>query len=394
MPESRRARAIAAGLALILVVGLYSLDYTVERGDTLGRIAKEQGVSLTDLVEANDIENPNLIYPGQVLIIPGEEGGPEEVRVAAVVHVVVRGDTLARIASRYGATVSELAEANGISNPNFIRVGQQITVQGSPTESSEPEAVSTESAADGDSATADPSVRTGRFHIVAKGEKLANIASQYSIPADQIAAANGIVNGVIYSGTRLFLDGPAFVAVGTEGEMAYTVVRGDRLGDIAAAHDVSLKTLVELNSISNPNLITPGQRLIIPTGQRWMCPIDDASFFNDWGFPRGGARWHDGNDLFTEHGSPVYAPVPGLVEQKTGSIGGLQVNLHGADGVLYVNSHLSAFGKSGTVRAGDVVGYVGTTGSAQGTRPHVHFEMYLEGGIVVNPYPSLIAHGC
>lgn len=381
MPENRRARAIAVGLALILLVGLFSLDYTVERGDTLGRIANELGVSVTDLVEANDIDNPNLIYPGQVLIIPGEEE-PD------IVHVVVRGETLARIASKYGATISQLLEANEIPNPNLIRIGQKITVPGSGSTSG--------SGSSSSSSSTDPTVRTGRYHIVARGEKLADVAYQYSgVSADQIAAANGIVNGVIYTGTRLFLDGPSFVAEGSNGEMAYRVVRGDRLGDIAAAHDVSVKTLVDLNAISNPNLIRAGQVLTIPTGQQWTCPVDGASFFNDWGFPRGGGvRWHEGNDLFADHGSPVYAPVGGEVEQKIGSIGGNQVNLHGTDGVLYVNSHLSAFGESGTVRAGDIIGYVGTTGSARGTRPHVHFEMYRAGGVVVNPYPSLIANGC
>ena len=139
-----------------------------------------------------------------------------------------------------------------------------------------------------------------------------------------------------------------------------------------------------------------GQELLIPTGEVWRCPIDGAWFFNDWGFPRGGgSRWHEGNDLFASEGTPVYAPVSGEIEQKVGYLGGNQVNLHGDDGVLYVHSHLSAFGATGAVRAGEVIGYVGTTGSAKGTRPHVHFMMYIEGeDLVVNPYPTLIEHGC
>jgi len=134
---------------------------------------------------------------------------------------------------------------------------------------------------------------------------------------------------------------------------------------------------------------------MIPSGTRWVCPINGASFFNDWGFPRGGGvRFHEGNDLFTTHGAPVHAPVSGTVEFKTGSIGGKQFNLEGDDGVMYLGSHMSEFGKSGRVNAGDVVGYVGNTGNAVGTRPHLHFGMYLSGGVVVNPYPTLLAHGC
>lgn len=383
MPKFRRARALAVGACLALLVGLFSVEYTVERGDTLGAIARDHDVSLSDLIEANSIANPDLIHPGQVLTIPGEDGKPD------ITHVVVRGDTLRRIASTYGAPISLLVETNKISNPDLIRIGQNILV---PAEASS-------GGADGGSSSkgskSDGGLRSGRFHVVKGGEKLETIAANHGVTADQIAKANGIINAIIYRGTRLFLDGPSFTAKGTEGEIRYTVERGDRLGDIAASHGTSTSTLVEINNISNPNLIRSGDTLMIPSGTTWVCPVKSARFFNDWGFPRSaGSRYHEGNDLFTTHGAPVYAPVSGEVVFKTGSIGGKQANLHGDDGVEYLASHMSEFGKSGRVNAGDVIGYVGTTGNAVGTSPHLHFGMYLAGGVVINPYPTLIAHGC
>ena len=134
---------------------------------------------------------------------------------------------------------------------------------------------------------------------------------------------------------------------------------------------------------------------MIPAGKSWVCPVKNASFFNDWGFPRaGGARYHEGNDLFSGRGAAVYAPVSGTVEQKTGSIGGMQFNLTGDDGVMYLGSHMSGFGKSGRVNAGDVLGFVGTSGNAIGTSPHLHFGMFLSNGLAINPYPTLLANGC
>lgn len=366
------------GLALVLAVAVLSVDYTVQRGDTLGGIAREHDVSLSDLVQANNISNPNLIYPGQKLTIPG----------SGEVHTVVFGDTLGRIAKKYGASVSRIAAANDIPNPNLILVGQQILIpSGSSGSGSGPTG--------GSSSERTISDRTGQVHVVKRGESLSKIAAQYrGVTADGIAAANGIVNGTIYAGQALYLSGPGFVASGTAGETSYRVDRGDRLGDIAHQFGVAVNSLVSLNGISNPNLIRSGQVLRVPTGSKWVCPVDGASFMNDWGFPRGGGtRYHEGNDLFVNRGTPVRAPVSGKLTQKTGTIGGLQFSLDGTDGVRYIGTHMDKFGKKGKVNAGDIIGYVGNSGNAVGTPPHLHFGMYHQ-GTPINPYPSLIAHGC
>jgi len=372
MPKNSVSRALAVGSALVLLVALFSVDYTVKSGDTLGKIAKKHGVSVTALVKSNNISNPNLIHIGQVLVIPGEEGEP------GVVHVVRLGDTLGKIATQYGSSVSALAAANGISNPNLIRVGQNIIISGGSSNPGSPH----------------PNVRSGRYAIVRKGESVAAVARRFGLPTNQIARANGIVKGIIYANTRLFADGPSYTFESGGGEGTYKVKSGDRLGDIAAAHGTTISHLARLNGISNPNLIRAGQVLVVPGGSRWACPVEKAAFFNDWGFPRGGgSRWHEGNDLFASRGVPIYAPVSGTVKHKTGPIGGKQFNLTGDDGVIYVGSHMDKFGKSGRVNAGEVVGYNGNTGNAVGSSPHLHFMMFYK-GVVINPYPTLVSQGC
>lgn len=379
MPRFRRSRALAVGSALVVVVALFSVDYTVEKGDTLARIAADNDVSLSDLIAANDISNPNLIYPGQKLVIPG----------SGEVYTVARGDTLGKIAKKYDTSVAKLAAANDISNPDLIVVGQELLVSGGNKSNSG-------SAPTGGSSSEDTvSDRSGQLHIVKRGETLASIAAQYAgVSSDQIAKANGIVGGVIYSGQALYLSGPGYVASGTKGETTYRVKKGDRLGDIAHSYGVSVSSIISANDISNPDYIRSGQVLTIPTGNQWVCPVKNGSFMNDWGFPRGGGiRYHEGNDLFVTKGAPVLAPVSGTVRQVNGTIGGLQFSLQGVDGIRYIGTHMSDFGKTGKVRAGDVVGYVGSTGNAKGTPPHLHFGMSYK-GTPVNPYPSLVAHGC
>jgi LysM repeat protein len=387
MPFDRRVRAAAAATALTLLVAIFSVDYTVRQGDTLGEIARDHDVSVSDLVAANRISNPNLIRPGQVLVIPTKDR----------THVVARGESLYRIAAKYGMTIATLIKANKLSNPNLIYPGQKLVIPGT-TGSGSGGSGGSDGESNGPSRKPDGSyARSGSYHIVKKGETLEGIAAKYSgVSAKEIATANGITNRVIYTGTRLFLDGPGFTATGTTSSSgSYTVRRGDRLGDIASRYGTSISKIASTNGISNVNLIRAGQRLTVPGGGKtWVCPVADASFFNDWGFPRaGGTRFHEGNDLFTTNGAPIRAPVAGTVRFKTGVLGGLQFNLIGADGVEYIGSHLSAKERDGKVNAGDVIGYVGTSGNAQGTHPHLHFGMYV-GGLVVNPYPTLIANGC
>jgi LysM repeat protein len=94
--------------------------HTVQRGQNLETIAARYHVSPDALAQANGISNPNLIYTGQRLRISG--------RTAAMVgtHVVQRGESLSGIARRYGVSVSALVQANGLHNPNFVFVGQRL----------------------------------------------------------------------------------------------------------------------------------------------------------------------------------------------------------------------------------------------------------------------------
>jgi LysM repeat protein len=98
--------------------------YTVVSGDTLSGIAARFGTTVDRLARDNGIKNPNLIFPGQVLKLPGSAAAP-----ATVYHTVKKGDTLSGIANRYKTTVAKLVALNKIKNPDLIYANQKIRIK-------------------------------------------------------------------------------------------------------------------------------------------------------------------------------------------------------------------------------------------------------------------------
>lgn len=97
--------------------------YTVQPGDTLSGIAAKFGTTYQTLAALNGIGDPNRIWAGQVLKVKGQ---PTTMNT----YYVQAGDTLSGIAAKFGTTVSALVSANGIANPNVIYVGQKILLGG------------------------------------------------------------------------------------------------------------------------------------------------------------------------------------------------------------------------------------------------------------------------
>jgi len=128
-----------------LIVSLFGLTasrafadpavYTVQAGDTLYRIAARYGKTVDEIVRANGLRNPSLIYRGQQLIIPddtAEEGSYQTATMSSSqpVYVVQPGDTLVGIALRFGMTARELAELNQLEQWDLIFAGQRLKVLG------------------------------------------------------------------------------------------------------------------------------------------------------------------------------------------------------------------------------------------------------------------------
>jgi len=121
--------------------------------------------------------------------------------------------------------------------------------------------------------------------------------------------------------------------------------------------------------------------------------ISKRAVADTWEAPRGANRRHEGQDIFAPRGTPILSATRGIVYNiGENNLGGQTVSVIGAGGRVYYYAHLDSYARN--IKVGDLVttrtvlGYVGTTGNAQGTPPHLHFGIYTPTG-AINPLPLL-----
>lgn len=167
-----------------------SVTYTVQRGDTLSGIARRFGTTVQEIASVNNISNPNLIFPGQVLRILTNStvNGLETRGAGSITYTVQRGNTLSQIARSYGVTVSQILEINNIPNPNLIFPGQKLRITDSSNTTLNPVSNNNSSA----------------FYTVRSGNTLSGIARFYGVSVNSLVALNNIQNpNLIFPGQVL-----------------------------------------------------------------------------------------------------------------------------------------------------------------------------------------------
>jgi len=162
--------------------------HTVAAGENLYRIGLKYGISWVAIANANNLTNPNIISVGQVLNLPGDTTptpGPTPSPQTETTYAVQAGDNLYRIGLKFGISWVQIAEANGLVNPNVIKAGDELKI---PVDA--------------------PGPAPAFSHVVKQGETLFLISLQYGVSWPSIAEANNLTSPyVIYVGQTLEIPG-------------------------------------------------------------------------------------------------------------------------------------------------------------------------------------------
>lgn len=253
--------APVAGDAAAPVATAGPFTYVVKAGDSLLSIALNFGVTTNEIVAANTLVDPNAVFVGQELIIPGyaPEVPPTPVPPQPYEYVIQAGDTLFSIAQEFNVAAQAIVDANTIADPDNLIQGRVLVIPGYQG-TGQPGA-----AADAPVANQRANDAGAAVHTVRAGETLLEIARLYNVNAADITSANNLANpNQIQPGQQLTIPGVTAEQVRAANQTVHTVVAGETLFSIAQRYDVTVDAILEANNLTNPNFVTVNQRLVIP----------------------------------------------------------------------------------------------------------------------------------
>ncbi len=358
--------------------------YVVQVGDTLTTIALRYGTTWRDLVDANDLISPHRLSPGQVIRVPARD-----LELGGMLHVVEPGETLFRIAVRYGVSPLHLAAVNTLSNPSLLYPGQRLLIPG-----------------EGEGLWPAP------FRSV--GVHPTPVRQGQTLVIDVRTTEPVTLTGTLFDRDLRFIeeDSVHYALVGVHvftdpGHKPLTIRAVDRSGRTT---NVNAQVLVEAGDFGYERIyappgtldpaVTAAENALIDSfrsrfteRREWMGPLlrpGDGSISSYFGTRRSYndgpfTSYHAGVDLRGATGTPVHAPATGtVVLAEELIVRGRAILLDHGWGVVTGYWHLDAIEVEvgQRVERGDVIGLIGNTGLSMGS--HLHWEMWID-GVPVNP---------
>jgi murein DD-endopeptidase MepM/ murein hydrolase activator NlpD len=402
---------------IVLVIGLGAASaqetpppgvtiHVVQRGETLFDIARSHGLTIQALADLNNIANPNSIFVGQRLLVPSGDLvaiSPNAVlqpTPTPIFHIVRGGETLFRIAQRYGLTVNALASANNITDPSLIYSGQRLVIPSPEAAVVEPAGTPLPSPLnsieiyprriqDGQSVrftitAAAPITVTGTFldrafvasvenggstAIVLAGVPVGTVSGEYTL---QLNVASSLGQERLELPVRV--EGKAY-------RREFINVLGDRTNLLdPAADEAELNILRTVMSAFNPERYFGGL-MGLPAAAGISSPFGSTRTYAGSDLQ----RIHTGTDFAGAPGSPIIAPASGrVVLADTLNIRGVATVIDHGWGIYTGYWHQSEryVSVGDFVTTGRVIGAIGSTGRVTGA--HLHWELWVN-GVPVDP---------
>ena len=214
-------RAIVEYLNLSYIPIDKSNYYTVKSGDSLWSIAKKYGVSVSEIKDANGLTN-SMLSIGKELLIPVKN----ESNLLDNQYTVKQGDTLYKIAREFDTTVNDIIKLNSLTSTS-LSLGQKLQIPNSNLKNNENQDIDT--------------------YVVKKGDTLYKIAKDFNTTINDIKNLNNLQNDILSIGKSLKI--PSYT---------YTVKSGDTLYKIAKVFNTTVNTLKDLNNLNN-DILSIGQ---------------------------------------------------------------------------------------------------------------------------------------
>ena len=205
--------------------------YVVQNGDSLWKIANKYGITVNELKSLNGLTSNNLTV-GQILEVPSSSNTSETYTVKA-------GDSLWKIANQFGLTVAELKNLNGLNSDN-LSIGQVLKVSNSNGSSNN---------------------NSDNTYTVKSGDSLWKIANQYGVTVNELKGLNNLTNDSLSIGQVLKIPSSS----SNNSSNTYTVKAGDSLWNIANKYGITVDELKNLNNLTS-NTLSIGQVLKVPSG--------------------------------------------------------------------------------------------------------------------------------
>lgn len=378
--------------------------HIVQPGESLQSIAGLYGIDARALATENHVTAENPLVVGQQLRIafppperiaaPPTDAPPEP---EGVLHTVIDGDTLFKIATQYGVTVADLVQTNGIDDPTLIFAGQQLLIPGV-----QPPQIAAVLPAPATRLTVDPLVlvegQSGRFRLWTSSE----------VTVSGTFLDRPLADGVDAGGVHSMLVGvPVFTAPGIY-PLALTMTDTTGVSQTIEANiqvvggsygSEYINLLEDRTGLLDPNIENAELSLIqsvagaftatryfdgpmgLPAAAAMTSPFGTRRSYNGGGFD----RFHSGADFAGAPGSPVIAPAPGMVVlADTLNVRGNAIMIDHGWGVFSGYWHQTEmYVRPGEmVKTGQVIGTIGSTGRVTGA--HLHWEVWVN-GVPVDP---------